>query len=204
MYDSFDHYSRFGDPKWEYGIAQAKTTGRMTLRLANADSLPFEATSFAKTAARYVEEIEKLADRMRDETEEKNRQIRERTMQLAADPTKPFFAPKEEDPVPHIEFAPLKNAVARLEKAARAFDDKQTRDDRTIMRLERALTRDSGLPGRPWYRHHVYAPGQYTGYGVKTMPAVREAIELRKWTEANEQIVVLAKVLDAYAELLAR
>ena len=72
------------------------------------------------------------------------------------------------------------------------------------MRLERALTRDEGLPQRPWYRHHVYAPGLYTGYGVKTFPAVREAIELKKWDEANTQIVVLAKVIEGYAKLLEK
>ncbi len=203
-YDSFDHYSRFGDPKWEYGITQAQTTGRMMLRLANAEMLPFEASTLASTVSRYLDDLAKLEKRMREETEEKNRRIRERTMTLAADPTKPFVAPKEDEPVPHLELAPLRNAVARLTKAARAFDSSTSRDDRTVMRLERALTRDEGLPGRPWYRHHVYAPGLYTGYGVKTLPAVREAIEQRRWSEANEQIVVLAKVLEGYASALAK
>lgn len=203
-YDSFDHYARFGDPKWEYGITQAQTTGRMMLRLANAEMLPFEASTLASTVSRYLDDLAKLEKRMREETEEKNRQIRERTMTLAADPTKPFVAPKEDEPVPHLELAPLRNAVARLTKAARAFDSSTSRDDRTVMRLERALTRDEGLPGRPWYRHHIYAPGLYTGYGVKTLPAVREAIEQRKWSEANEQIVVLAKVLEGYASALAK
>jgi N-acetylated-alpha-linked acidic dipeptidase len=66
------------------------------------------------------------------------------------------------------------------------------------------LTRDAGLPGRPWFQHQVYAPGLYTGYGVKTFPGVREAIELRKWNEANEQIVVLAKVIDGYSATLEK
>ena len=72
------------------------------------------------------------------------------------------------------------------------------------MRLEQARTRAAGLPGRPWYRHHVYAPGFYTGYGVKTLPGVREAIEQRKWADANAQIVILAGVLNRYAEMLER
>ena len=117
-------------------------------------------------------------------------------MELAADPLKPFVAPKEDDAVPHLELAPLENAVARLQKSAREFDAKKPHDDRTVMRLEQALTRDEGLPGRPWYRHHVYAPGFYTGYGVKTLPGVREAIEQRKWADANAQIVILAGVLE--------
>ncbi|HEX2061929.1 MAG TPA: transferrin receptor-like dimerization domain-containing protein [Thermoanaerobaculia bacterium] len=203
-YDSFDHFMRFVDPSFTYGIVQAKTTGRMMLRLANADTLPFETTTLADTIARYADEVQKLADRMRVETEEANRMIRERTLELAADPTKPFVAPKPEEPVPHLEFAPLQNAVARLKKSARAFDASGARDDRMLMSLERALGREEGLPGRPWYRHHVYAPGFYTGYGVKTLPGVREAIELRKWKEANEQIVVLANVLNGYAAMLER
>jgi N-acetylated-alpha-linked acidic dipeptidase len=201
-YDSFDHYLRFGDPNFDYGIALAKTTGRMMLRLANADLLPFEASTLASTVARYAGEVETLAARMRDDAEERNRQLRERTMELAADPTKPFVAPKAEEPVPYLEFAPLENAVARLQKAAKEFDAAANRDDKAVMRLERALTREEGLPGRPWYKHHVYAPGFYTGYGVKTLPAVREAIEQKKWSEANQQIVVTARVIEGYAQAL--
>jgi N-acetylated-alpha-linked acidic dipeptidase len=202
-YDSLAHYLRFGDPNFDYGITQAKTTGRMMLRLANADFLPFETTTLADTVSRYLTDVTKLVDKMRNESEEKNRELREQTMLLAADPLKPFVAPKEDDAVPHLEFAPLQNAVARLQKSAKAFDAKQ-RDDRTVLHLERALTRDEGLPGRPWYRHHVYAPGFYTGYGVKTLPGVREAIEQRKWADANTQIVILAGVLNHYADMLDR
>ena len=201
-YDSFDHFIRFGDPNFDYGIAQAKTTGRMMLRLANADFLPFEAGSLASTVSQYASEVAKLADTMRANTEDETRMVREKTLEIAADPTKPFIAPKVNDPVPHLEFAPLHNAVARLQKAAKEFDAAASRDDRAVMKLERALTRDAGLPGRPWYKHHIYAPGFYTGYGVKTLPGIREAIEQRKWAEANEQIKVAAKVIEGYAAAL--
>lgn len=201
-YDSLAHYLRFGDPNFDYGITQAKTTGRMMLRLGNADVLPFEATTLAETVSRYVTEIVKLADKTREESEEKNRQLRDNTMLIAADPLKPFVAPKADDEVPHLELAALQNASARLLKSAKAFDASKSRDDKTIMRLERALTRDEGLPGRPWYTHFVYAPGFYTGYGVKTLPGVREAIEQRKWSDANAQVVILASVLNRYADLL--
>jgi N-acetylated-alpha-linked acidic dipeptidase len=201
-YDSFDHYVRFGDPNFDYGIAQSKTTGRMMLRLANADTLPFQATTLADTVTRYLADVKHVANELRADAEERNRQLRDRTMEIAADPTKPFHAPAELDAVPHLEFAPLDNALAKLQRSARAFDAAQSRDDRTMLRLERALSRDEGLPGRPWYRHHVYAPGFYTGYGVKTLPGVREAIEQRQWTQANEQAVVLARVLERYAALL--
>jgi N-acetylated-alpha-linked acidic dipeptidase len=199
-YDSFDHFTRFVDPGFEYGITQAKTTGRMMLRLANADFLPFEASTLAATVARYVDEVTKLVGTMRSETEEENRMLRDR--ELAADPTQTYVADKPKDAVPHLELAPLQNALARLQKSAKAFDAASKRDDRTVMRLERALGREEGLPGRSWYRHHVYAPGFYTGYGVKTLPGVREAIEQRKWSDANAQVVILAGVLNRYAGLL--
>jgi N-acetylated-alpha-linked acidic dipeptidase len=202
VYDSFDHFIRFGDPNFDYELTQAKTTGRMTLRLANADFLPLQATTLADTIARYATEIEKLLSDMREETEELNRQIRDRTPELAADPTKPFAMPEEREPVPFLALAPLQNAVAHLKSAALAFDASTSHDDRTAMRLERALTREQGLPLRPWYKHHVYAPGYYTGYGVKTLPGVREAIEQRKWKDANDQIVILAGVLEGYAKML--
>jgi N-acetylated-alpha-linked acidic dipeptidase len=202
VYDSFDHFMRFGDPKFDYELAQAKTTGRMMLRLANADFLPMQVTTLADTIARYATEIETLTKDMREETEELNRQIHDRTMEIAADPTKPFAMPEQQDPVPYLALAPLQNAVAHLKDAARAFDASPSHDDRTLMHLEHALTREQGLPNRPWFKHHVYAPGYYTGYGVKTLPGVREAIEQRKWKDANEQVVILANVLEGYAKML--
>ncbi|HVR41401.1 MAG TPA: M28 family metallopeptidase [Thermoanaerobaculia bacterium] len=201
VYDSFDHFMRFGDPTFDYGITQAKTTGRLVLRLANADTLPFEATTLADTVARYADEVKKLADTKRAEIEERNREIREKTMELAADPEKTFVAPKEQAEVPHLEFAPLENAVAHLQKSAKAFDAKP-HDDRAVMHLEQSLTRAEGLPKRAWFRHQVYAPGYYTGYGVKTLPAIREAIEQREWAEANAQIKIVAVVIEGYAKLL--
>jgi N-acetylated-alpha-linked acidic dipeptidase len=212
IYDSFDHYTRFGDPNFDYGIAQAKTTGRLVLRLANADVLPFEVTSFADTVTRYLDELMRLAESRRREIEEKNRLVRDNAYVIAADPTKTFVAPKEEPVPPYLNFAPLQNAVARLQKSAREFDraaaaappEKHAALDKAMMRLEQLLTRAEGLPRRPWFRHHIYAPGFYTGYGVKTIPGVREAIEQKQWSEASEQIAIVAKVLDRYAAEVER
>jgi N-acetylated-alpha-linked acidic dipeptidase len=195
IYDSFDHYTRFGDPKFDYGIAQVKTTGRITLRLANAGALPFEYETFADTLSRYVDEVVKLADSMRRETEDRNRLLRDKTLEIAADPTQPFVAPKALDPVPYLDFSPLQNAVAKLKRAA----EKSAPSDRAMF-AEQKLTRSEGLPGRPWYRHQIYAPGLYTGYGVKTLPSIREAIEQRQWEEANRQIAIVARVISDYAD----
>jgi N-acetylated-alpha-linked acidic dipeptidase len=206
IYDSFDHYTRFIDPGFEYGIVQAKTTGRMMLRLGNADVLPFEFTDMAETVGRYATEVQKLADDLRRSTEERNRAVKDNAYALAADPTKTYAPPLALEPVPFLNFAPLQNAIARLKSSAAAYGAARTVDasdqaalDNSLMHIEQALTRDSGLPRRPWFRHQIYAPGFYTGYGVKTLPGIREAIEQRSWTEANQQIESVAKVIEGYA-----
>ena len=208
IFDSFDHYTRFIDPTFEYGVTQAKTNGRLMLRLANADVLPMQFTTVASTISRYLDELMKAADQQRRETEERNRLIRENAFVLAADPTKPFAAPKEREAVPYFNFAPLQNALTRLDESAKAYDKamatlptdaaRQAAIDRVLMRAEQALLAQHGLPRRPWFRHHIYAPGFYTGYGVKTLPGVREAIEQRQWSEVPQQIEIAARVLDAY------
>jgi N-acetylated-alpha-linked acidic dipeptidase len=215
IYDSFDHYTRFGDPKFEYGIALAKTAGRAVLRLVNADILPFEFQNFTNTVSKYVEEVMKLTDDMRVETERENRLIREGTYKAVFDPTKPFVMPEPKDAVPHLNFAPLQNAFAQLERSAGDFEKVMnglsrsanaippgTREelDRILYRSERFLTREAGLPRRPWFKHHIYAPGFYTGYGVKTLPGIREAIEQRNWKEAEEHIQIAAEVLKRFSE----
>jgi len=207
VYDSFDHYTRFGDPNFDYGIAQAKTTGRLVLRLANADVLPFELKTFADTVSRYLDELTRLSESTRKEIEERNHLVRENAYENAADPTRPFVAPKAEPVAPYLNFAPLQNAVAHLKQSATAFDraaasapaDRQPAFDRALMHIEQSLLLPNGLPRRPWFRHQIYAPGFYTGYGVKTVPGVREAIEQKEWSDANAQIESAAKVIDRYA-----
>lgn len=206
MYDTYEHYTRFRDPGLVYGAALAKTTGRATLRLANAPRLPFDFTGLADNIALYVTELEALADGMRTETEKINELIDDGIWHAALNPERPPGPPKKEAPVPYFNFAPLKNALARLQSAAEAFDAAQPGAvaDEEINALlytsERLLTRDEGLDGRPWYKHHIYAPGFYTGYGVKTIPGVREAIEQRDYDSVGPQIDIAAGVLHRIAE----
>jgi len=219
VYDSFDHYTRFGDTNFEYGIALAQTAGRAVLRLANADILPFEFNNFAETVARYVKELIKLTDDMREETREKERQARDKSLEAVFDPTETHVLPRPEQPVPYLNFAPLENSLSRLQQCARDFETgKETRRasgkefsgqtqralDEILMKTEQALTRREGLPRRPWYQHQIYAPGFYTGYGVKTFPGAREAIEQRKWAEAGEQVELGAKTLERFADEIDR
>lgn len=209
IYDSFDHYSRFGDPGFAYGIALAKTCGRATIRLANADTLPFEFSNFAETVGQYVSEVTRLLDAMRDETKAENQAISSGSLAAVQDPTEKFIVPKTKEPVPHLNFAPLQNALSKLQASASAHQKqlqnktipaaRQRELDEMLFKTERLLTRNEGLPRRDWFRHHIYAPGFYTGYGVKTLPGIREAIEQRDWKEAQQQIEIAAATIERFA-----
>lgn len=203
-YDSYDHVTKFEDPDFEYMLATSKLGGHMMLRLANADTLPIRFENFTRTVGRYVAELQKLADDMRNETKDGNEKLRSNAFVLAADPRKPYVPPQPKPPVPYINFAPLQNALVQLETSTAAFAkleskplslDKARALDAVLLQAERKLIRDEGLPRRPWYKHQIYAPGYYTGYGVKTIPGVREAIEERQWQEAQEQIRYAAEAL---------
>jgi N-acetylated-alpha-linked acidic dipeptidase len=207
LYDTYEHFTTWKDPGLTYSATLPKVTGRATLRLANAQRLPFEFTGFADNIALYVSELEELAVTMRDETAKNNELIDSGAYAAALDPDKSLGAPVRYEPVPHFGFAPLKNALERLQTAAIAFDtaaETSTVTSEEINNLlytsERLLTRDEGLEGRTWYKHHIYAPGFYTGYGVKTIPGVREAIEQREYEKVGPQVEIAAGVLNAMAE----
>ena len=219
IFDSFDHYTRFIDPTFEYGIALAQTAGRAVLRLADAELLPWDFTAFEATVTRYADEVIALTDDMREETKRQNRLLRDGRFELAADPTKTYAPPDADDPVPHLNFAPVRNALVDLAASARAHDvarrdlvaaddslstDQAREVDKILFRTERAMTHPDGLPGRSWFIHQIYAPGFYTGYGVKTLPGVREAIEERAWEEAQRQIARLADTIRQVASEVDR
>ncbi len=215
-FDTFDFYRRFVDPGAVYGTVLARTGLRLTLRLANADVLPFEFEATAATVGRYVDEVVELAANERRRLQRETELVRNGDFRLAADPTRPYVAPEARESAPYLNFAPLRNAHDRLVRAARRADqsllaaarsgdeDAQDQLDGLIVGSERLLTRAHGLPGRPWFRHYLYSPGLYTGYGVKTLPGVREAIEEGEWARAQTQIDIAAEVLDEYAEQLKR
>jgi N-acetylated-alpha-linked acidic dipeptidase len=217
IYDSYDHYIRFGDPTFEYGIAMAQTGGRAVLRLADAEVLPLDFRNFTETVGKYVGEVSKLADEMRTKTDELALELKEHSLDEASDPKEPFVLPKQKDPVPYLNLTPLENALAELREKTAAFDSSMKdvkleslspaakKSLNSILgKAERALTSEGGLPRRPWFKHEIYAPGYYTGYGVKTLPAVREAIEHRSWKEAEEQAVVVAGAIRKFAGEIGR
>lgn len=204
MYDSYELYKRFKDPDFQYGVALAKVAGRTTLRLANADLLPFEFQHLSNTIDGYIKEVIKLADDMREKTAKENRLIADGIYTLAADPKEKLIMPSPKAEVPFLNFAPVLNAFEELKKQSALYAQSSNKSiglyptnelNQLLKDVERAMTRDHGLPRRPWYQHHIYAPGFYTGYGVKTLPGVREAIEQRDFIEAQEQITILSEVL---------
>ncbi len=216
IYDDFTWYSRFADTDFIYARALAQSGGTMTLRLADADVLPLDFGAAAEAIARYVKEVGDLADAKRREAEEKNAQLDENLPWAVADPRKPFVAPDRQATVPHFDFSPLQNASDSLTAAAgayaRAFDSamlpgaapippERLRQLNAALRgFERSLTSETGLPGRPWYKHFIYAPGAYTGYAVKTLPAVREAIEQKRWSDVNGAAAQTGAVIQKAAE----
>lgn len=213
LYDTYEHYTRFRDPGFAYGRALADLAGTAMLRLANAPVLPFRFGGLADNLTHYLGELEKLADDEREKAERINRLLREGAFDLALDPTRTLTPPAAATPVPHFNFAPLKNAIDRVNESAKALDAALAALDgsaaidvealnRRLYQSERALTSSQGLPGRDWYRHQIYAPGFYTGYGVKTLPRVREAIEAELYDEVNGEVAFTAAVLDDFADYL--
>jgi N-acetylated-alpha-linked acidic dipeptidase len=218
-YDTIDHFLRFVDPTFEYGVALAKVAGRLVLRASQAPLLPVREADFAASIAGYDDELHKLADDMRQKTRVLSILLDGDAYRLAADPKMPRLAPQRPTEVPPLDFAELDAAVAALEHSAKRFDGEyarlaaeesagaggaRERLNAALTALEQSLTDSHGLPGREWYRHMVYAPGLYTGYGVKTLPGIREAIEERRWDEVNRYIGVVSRALNAYSALLER
>ncbi len=209
IYDSYDHFVKFTDPGFQYGVALAKTTGRAMMRMANADVLPFDVNSFYKTVDDYVTELIALLDKTRTETALENNMIRDQLFDFAKDPAQNIHSPKIKDAVPYLNFSGLENAMVQLKDTTGEFQkeynsairlpaDKQNQLNEILYKAERSLINENGLPKRPWYKHMIYAPGYYTGYGVKTLPGIREAIEQRNWKEARENIEIVAKTIETY------
>lgn len=214
IYDSFHHMTTFDDPGLKYGAALSQLVGRIVLRIADADLPVQRYGDFADTVGTYLGEVKKLAADRRVQDMTRDTLLRDGVFRLASDPLKPVGPPAAEPLTPHIEFAPLEDAVDMLKEAATAFDKAladrgaaltPAQRDRLAAQLrdmDQLLLDDRGLPGRPWYKNLVYAPGRFTGYGAKTLPGVREAIEERRFDDANEYARRTAKVLRDYATRL--
>jgi N-acetylated-alpha-linked acidic dipeptidase len=215
IYDDFYWFTHFSDTEFVYGRALAQTAGTAIMRLADAELLPFEYGNFSDTIETYVKELKTLTQKSRDEIVERNRELEEGVFAAMTDPRVKSVPPAKEAVPPFLNFALLDNATDALARASaeyqKALDKAMVNGgaamakgslaevNRALVESEHKLTREEGLPGRPWFKHFVDAPGQYTGYEAKTLPVVREAIEQKQWKEANEGIAVTARVLDTEA-----
>ncbi len=218
IYDDFYWYTHFSDTDFTYGRALSQTAGTAVMRLADADLLPYNFTGLADTIHRYLDELQKLSQTKRDETIERNLEIEEGLFTAIADPKKASVPPPVEEVPPYVNFAPLQNASDALTHSAERYQkalEKVSQNGELavspsqlqalngkLMQSERKLTSPEGLPGRPWFQHLIYAPGAYTGYGVKTIPGVREAIEQKQWKEVDPQIVRAAAAIQDEAALI--
>jgi N-acetylated-alpha-linked acidic dipeptidase len=218
IYDDFYWYTHFSDTDFSYGRTLSQTVGTAVMRLADGDLLPYDFTDLADTIHKYTDELQKLLKTKQDEMTEQNKELEDGDLVANADPKKPYVPPAVEEVPPHLNFAPLLNASEALTRNAgryqKALDKVTTKGglklgpalvqslNAKLIQSERKLTSADGLPGRPWYQHMLYAPGFYTGYGVKTIPGVREAIEQKKWKEAEQQIARVGMVLQDEAALI--
>jgi len=218
IYDDFYWYTHFSDTDFVYGRALSQTVGTSVIRLADAEVLPFDFVNQADTVGRYMKNLQKLLAEKQEQIRETNQELDEGLFKATLDPRRPTVAPPREEVPPHLNFAPMENAVESLNRSAKHYQEalakKQVNlgDDavtaklgdlnRMLIESERRLTNADGLPRRPWYKHLLYAPGVYTGYGVKTLPGVREGIEQKRYAEADQEIVRVAKALEDEAALV--
>ena len=213
IYDSYDNFIRFIDPGFYYCASLSKIAGHISFRMLDADVLPFDFRILYREIKSYSTELQTLISNLRQTTSVNNEIIRKRYLIIASDTAKPFFPDSAQKEVPYIDFSPLENAITSLAKSSdHAFEmlknnglSAEQKDilNKQLYRAEQLLLLDEGLPQRPWYKHVLYAPGYYTGYSVKTLPGIREAIEQRNFPEAETGIKQAAIAINKLAEYLS-
>jgi N-acetylated-alpha-linked acidic dipeptidase len=219
IYDDFSWYTKFMDTDFSYGRALAQTGGTAVMRLADADVIPYEYNAEAETIGRYVKELEKLLKDKQEEITERNLELKEGVFTATADPRKTSVPPPAKPVPPFVNFAPLKNGVEAIKKSAEryqsAFAKWQTGGTEVpapaaaalnadLLQIQRTFLSEKGLPERPWFKHQVYAPGAYTGYGAKPIAAVREYMDQEKWKEAEAQVPLVGQVLENVAVAIGK
>jgi N-acetylated-alpha-linked acidic dipeptidase len=184
IYDDIYWYTHFSDTNQVDGRALSQYTATAMLRLGNAAVLPFEFTHFAHTVTTYLDEIQK-------EAEGSGRRM--------------DFGPLRRDLDSVVQNAGKYEALLETIEQKSTADQEHLRElNALLIRTERVLTRPEGLPNRPWYKHQIYAPGFYTGYDVKTLPGIREAVEEKNWSLAQHQTAVVGECLSDMNQVLGQ
>jgi len=215
IYDDFYFFTHFLDTDFAYGRALAQTGGTAVIRLADADILPFQYANLADTVRTYDEELQLLLKKKREEVAERNREIQDGVFAAIDDPRRPRVAPKVETMPPALDFTPMSRAIEVLTRRAAALDEARAAAakksasaaalaaiDAKIALSEQQLLDAAGLVHREWFKHLLYAPGFYTGYGVKTVPGVREAMEQGEYQRVPAEMGRVAQALEREAAWL--
>ena len=211
IYDSYDLFKKFKDPGSLYGATLAKTGGRIMMRLGMADIIPMNFSNFYTTVNEYTNELKILADQMRADAEMEKKMAKDRINELAEDPILKLQPKRLKGVVPFFDFSALDNALVKLKAQSEEFQQlyakaqglnalQKNQLNEIIFRAERGLIQENGLPRRKWFKHQIYAPGFYTGYGVKTLPGIREGLEEYQWKEAQDNIRIVAETIDEYTK----
>ncbi len=209
LYDTYEHYKRFSDGDFIYGTTLSKVNGRLVLRLSEADILPFRFVNMVENIGKFIEENKKLSQVIQQSTQLRNKLLDNNDFTISRNPNKTYLQPERLGQVPEFNFKPLDDAFARLSSSAWKYEEvllkfkkgslsaeKKSEINSLLRKVDQAFTNSNGLPRREWFRNMLYAPGYYTGYGVKTLPGIREGLEERKWDEVRLYINEVAKALD--------
>ena len=209
IYDSYDHYKRFSDGDFKYGTTLAKVNGRLVLRLSESDILPFRFTNMVENIDTFIKSNKKLAKDVIKKTDQRNNLLDLKAFTIAGNPKKTYLPPRRLDEVPTFDFSSLDAAFVRLNASAWNYEkalsklqkgslsaEQKAEINNILKKVDQAMIRDGGLPRRDWFKNMIYAPGFYTGYGVKTLPGIREGLEQRNWNEVDTYIQEVAKALD--------
>ena len=209
LYDTYEYYKRFSDGDFNYGTTLSKVNGRLVLRLSEADILPFRFVNMVENIGKFIEENKKLSQTVEQSTKLRNKLLDNNDFTISRNPNKTYLQPERLGQVPEFDFKPLDDAFARLSSSAWKYEEvllkfkkgslsaeKKSEINALLRKVDQAFTNSNGLPRREWFRNMLYAPGYYTGYGVKTLPGIREGLEERKWDEVRLYINEVAKALD--------
>ena len=213
LYDTYEHYKRFSDGKFIYGTTLSKVNGRLVLRLSEADILPFRFVNMVDNIEKFVEQNKKLSEDIRKSTKSLNDLLDNNDFAISSNPKKTYLPPKRLRQVPEFDFKPLDAALARLSTSAWKYEEallkfqkgslsteRKSEINALLRSVDQAFIYSKGLPRRDWFKNMMYAPGYYTGYGVKTLPGIREGLEERKWNEVRVYIKEVSKALDRASE----
>ena len=215
IYDTYEYYKRFNDGNFKYGITLAKVNGRLVLRLSESDILPFRFTNMVDNIDMFIKSNKKLAKDVAQKTDQRNNLLDLKSFTIAGNPKKTYLPPKRLDEVPAFDFSPLDAAFFRLKASALRYErvlskfekgslsaEQKSEINNILKKVDQALIREEGLPRRDWFKNMIYAPGFYTGYGVKTLPGIREGLEQRNWNEVDTYIQEVAKALDRASAMI--